>query len=645
MMRPSLNPTANLTVKLCLAALTALVLNGCGGGGGSSSSLAPQPSGIVTPPAPTIALAVSSVEYAQTHILPEGGLSWTLPSDTGTLTLVGGRETLALVTLGVSDAVNPAVTAKSADGAVLGKIPLNAPTALPPTEAAGAPYKSGLYSASLPAAWLVPGLSLSVSADNYLSSAASTPKIGAPSKIELNIIPFYLFGATDTNTLPLTSVQAPSATASSDIFDKWPIAQLAVKPFSGARVTLPTLVVSPRTDRNGVKQAAYSLANMDQQQDGYAAMSATLGLMSKMRQANGESATNNLYYGPMLTLNAAGRAANLGGGLGGGGGGVGDTAYTGIFIHEMGHAFGLPHAIDGFNGGKYPYAGGSTKGSAWGFNQNAKIFLNLLIDKSASSFANCAASKQIAADGRCYKQDPMQGGHEDRTPGFTFGTFSDYNIGKIQQFFEGRTTLNTAGARVYSGGVITPDANVPSGYVRWDALDRKYVEYVPTTSENGLYGINNNLPIAKNIAVNTIMVAFSRAGSPGASMIYPPVRHTGNLITTFDPTKAQDLADFTINTGKHAWYCAGYGCDYTLRVTYSDGSVIHRVLKDGFRSWFKPTDPLSAGATDPKSSDSFRTWAINVPGDKAISKIEMLDTPKAWLGLPANPTVLLSVTG
>lgn len=621
---------------------TLISLGACEGGNGSGST-ASAPSAATTK-APTAALKVTSFEYAQTHILPEAGLSWTLPNDTGTLKLVGKRDTLALITLGVSDAVNPVITA-TANGVSLGKIALGAPSALPPTEAGGAPYKTGLYSAVLPAAWLVKGLSLTVSADNYLASTARAPVIGAPSVMELNVVPFYLFGANDANSQALANVQAPTAAAQNDIYDKWPVSDLKIKPFNGGRIDLPTLVVSPRTDKAGAAQPAYLLSNMDQQREGYAAMSAALNLLKRMREANGEGATNNLYYGPMLTLNAAGKQASLGGGLGGGGGGVGTADYTGIFIHEMGHAFGLPHANDGYVAGKYPYVNGSIKGSVWGYNQRAKIFLNLLVDKTAANFANCATNHQLDAAGLCYKQDPMQGGAEDRTAGFTFGTFSDFNTGKMQQWFEGRTTVDAAGKRSVSGGVIFPDTSFPSGYARWDSIDNSFVEFVPALAQSGLYGINDNLPVTRNVPVYTIMLAYSRAGTAGASMIYAPVKYTGNLIRTFDPTNAQDLADIAVDKGKYANYCKVSGCDYTLRVTYSDGSVLHRVLKDAFRSWLTPTAAEPAAATDPLSPSSFTTWAINVPGDKIIAKVELLDTPTVWLGMPATPRVLLSRSG
>lgn len=108
---------------------------------------------------------------------------------------------------------------------------------------------------------------------------------------------------------------------------------------------------------------------MDQQKDGYAVMSAVLNLIGGLRGANGEGPTNNQYYAPILSLNpSTGREFFLGGGLGGGAVGTGDENYTGIFIHEQGHAFGLPHAGDAYTGGTYPYAGGSLNGSVWGYD-------------------------------------------------------------------------------------------------------------------------------------------------------------------------------------------------------------------------------------------------------------------------------------
>ncbi|MFD2453698.1 hypothetical protein [Ideonella paludis] len=97
-----------------------------------------------------------------------------------------------------------------------------------------------------------------------------------------------------------------------------------------------------------------------------------------------------------------------------------------------------------------------------------------------------------------------------------------------------------------------------------------------------------------------------------------------------------------INTGTHYWYCMGSGCDFTLRLTYADQSVRHVLLQGGFRAWFKPTIEPDASTLEASSGNSFKTWVVNVPGDKALQRVELLETPMAWQGWPAQPTVLLS---
>jgi hypothetical protein len=137
------------------------------------------------------------------------------------------------------------------------------------------------------------------------------------------------------------------------------------------------------------------------------------------------------------------------------------------------------------------------------------------------------------------------------------------------------------------------------------------------------------------------MAARSAALVGSNVWIYPPLPFTGNLIQTFDPTSAADRAAIVPNTGTYAWYCHASGCDYTVRVTYADNSQITRVLQGGFRPWFSPTGTPATSTADPTSGDSFKLWTINVPGNKAITKVELLDTPMAWNGVPATPTVLL----
>jgi hypothetical protein len=495
----------------------------------------------------------------------------------------------------------------------------------------------------VPGAWLTPGVGFRVASGNYASSADRLPSIGLDSEIDLHILPAYLFGATDANTYPLSTTQAPSSARQKELLAKWPVTALRVD--TVGRLDWPSLVIAPRADTAGTLQPAYLMTSMDQQKDSYAVMSAVLDILDKYQAANGEAATNNQYYAPLLPIDVGtGKYHGPGGGLAvtGGGAAVGDYSFGGILIHELGHGYGLGHAAEAYSGGTYPYVGGSIKGSVKGYDLARKLFLDVLVPVGASTYASCATSHQVDASGRCYKQDPMQGGSGDQAAGDAYTMFADFSVGKIQNWFEGSTSTDSAGTHTFSGGRIFVDSKSATGYSRWDSLTKSRVPVSSTSTTNkGLYGvINQGLPIQTGVPVHAIAITYSYTNTAGATQIYPALSRTGNLITTFDPTSATDRQAITANTGTYPWYCHASGCDYTLRVTYADGSIIHRVLSGGFRSWFSPTAAVPAAASDPTDSASFASWVVNVPGAKAISKIELLDTPMVWKGMPTTPTVL-----
>lgn len=633
----------------------ALTLSACGGGGGGDKKggeTAPAPGTppgtppTTPPPPPTppgaVALEIAQLELAQTHVLPEAGLSWTLRQAKERLHAVGGREALALLRLSAENAGNPQLEGW-ANGVQLGTVALSA--SIPATEAGGAAYPGARYSASLPAAWLVPGLQLRVRADNYRVGAFRSPTIGADSPVTLRVLPLYLFGANESNSVPLATSGAPDAATVTEIFAKWPVASVVAQNHPAQRAVWPTLSIAP----SGGKPA-YLARSTDDEQAGFQVMGATLNLLGGLLAANGESSGPVQYYAPLILFDAAGKLKHPGGGLGsiGGDTGVGDHGYSGIFIHEQGHAMGLPHQGGAYTDGKYPYLAGSLNGSVWGYDSTRKEFLAPFVPATASRYRNCAGDtfdstpRQLDAQGRCIKQDPMQSGSGDEARGYRFATFSDYSVAMMQRHLEGTTSTDKNGARVYSGGSIVADAAFPGGYKRWDGIDRRWIDVAPKTADNGLYGFNQGLPERRDVPVQAIAVAYSRAGTANVSQIYPPIGFRGNLLRYIDPTDAAQRASIVPNTGTYAWYCHNGGCDYTLRVTYADGGVRHVLLQGGFRPWFGPTTAPPASAGDPNNGDSFRTWVVNVPADKAISRIELLDSPKGWEGLPAAPTVLLS---
>lgn len=318
-------------------------------------------------------------------------------------------------------------------------------------------------------------------------------------------------------------------------------------------------------DRPQRGRAAYLTRSRDDQKDGYATMAAVLSVLSGLRGANGEAEGSHQYYAPLIMLTAAGTYGSPGGGLGGGDVGTGDRSYSGVFIHEQGHALGMPHQGGAYDSGKYPYVGGSLAGSVWGYDSTRKQFLGTFVPTTASSYRTCAgSSRQMDAQNRCVKQDPMQGGAGDQAQGFRFATFSDYSTAMMQRHLEGVTSVDSNGAHVYSGGAVVHDTTFTGGYRRWDTIDRRWVAFTPKTTDNALYGFNGGFPIQRNVPVHSIVIAYSYVGPAEVSQIYPVLSYTGNLRQYIDPTDATQRASITPNTGPNAWYCHGSGCDYTL---------------------------------------------------------------------------------
>ncbi|ALN88570.1 peptidase M66 family protein [Lysobacter capsici] len=585
---------------------------------------------------------MSSLELAQTHVLPAGGLSWTLSAANESYHAIGGRAALAVLRLSAANGANIRLEGW-ANNVSLGMTSVSAPSSLLPTEANGPSYAGDAYSAEIPASWMVPNLQLRVLADNYLPGAWKPALIGADSQAVLRILPFYVYGANPANSFPLSTTGLPNQATVDEIYAKWPVASLTVQSHGAQAVVWPTMVIGPREGH-----AAYLADSKDDQLDGYATMSAVLQVMGGLINANGERPAPVQYYAPLIMFNAAGTYEHPGGGLGGGEVGTGDYGYRGIFIHEQGHAMGLPHQGEAYADGKYPYVAGSLAGSVWGYDQVGRRFLGPFVPTSASRYARCRGDsfagtpRQLDSEGRCVKQDPMQSGAGDEAAGYKFATFSDYSTAMYQRYFEGRTTVGSGGAHSYSGGSVIEDAAYPGGYRRWDSIDQRWVNVDAVTTSGGISGLDGNLPQQRNLPVHAIVLTYSYAGTPQVSQFYPILSFTGNLLRYIDPTDPAHRASIVPNSGLNYWYCRNGGCDYTIRVTYADGSQRHVLIQGGFRPFNQDSGMPPPSASDPLNGASFKTWVVNVPATQAVRKLELLDTPKVWEGMPVAPAVLVT---
>ncbi|MFZ6754298.1 M66 family metalloprotease [Undibacterium sp. Dicai25W] len=626
------------------------LLSGCGGGSGSSgigtntNASSPNDTNQVSPPStvqpPTThhpelpAISVTKIEVAQTHVLPPNGLSWPTTTGSAPLILAGQRDALALIQFTQADVKNPVLEIWN-NQTLIQSISLNSPDKLPATEGGEAAYGNNIWSAKIPAALVTPGMLVNFSSDNYGRTTQTAVTVGANIDLTMQILPFVLFGATNANTgldLNTERIMRMTDQMKQQITAGWPGNATVVNHPAGQFVS-PYFVMPPQ---NGAP--AYLASSMSDINDGGLFVDAINDLTYQVHQASGDMSINRVTFSSVIAVDntkpGTNKLAWIGNGVSIPSAGVatGGNSY-GFLLHETGHAMSLNHSRSEYNdptGKHYPYIQGSLAGSAWGYNSATNEFRHPLVPKTSPIFQSCTkqSNYQLDANGRCYRLDPMDHADDGSDPKYNgFSLFSDYNIARIQRWITGQIKL---------------DGTSPTNFSKWDNVSSSWKPYTPVTTNSGVDQIKGNVPVLRNIPVAKIVLTLSNAGTPNVSRFYPPILATDSSIETIDPTDVTQLAKiypYTLNgnNAEYMWYCHQSGCDYTLRVTFSDGSQAYRLLKGGFRKYSNPAT-FDAGVTDPTNSKSFHLWAINVPNpsNAKVAKLELLDTSMIWNMTPTQ---------
>ncbi len=524
---------------------------------------------------PAHAVSIDAVYFGQTHVMK---------ATQSYFTLVGDRPTL--IKVHVTDPATPASPAVSVTLS-LNSQTLTLPLSGPPTLPATIPDGPGVvqhsltnsFTATLPAAWVKTGLTLTVNAGAVQSSITNL-SIGAPSKVIMNMTDVHFFAAAGGN-YPAGTFEEMEA--------KWPVSDLDVR--RSGRVIFPELVMVPTGARSAVrvKSTADFLtqtgSNFDGEQDSSSAWNGAI------RRAAGRSGSYSLYYVNIYGVGAGGQA--------GGFAGVGNGSSIGILHHELGHALSLPHWGDS---AAYPYKGAmhgiaappiynaTHAGPTWAFDSRSNTFIS--------------PSKLISGV-QTYKVDPMQGGGTGyQEPPFLMNHFSDYSVNQMRSYLQ--STLV----------VWNPTLGGSGGYAKWN---QSTGQYSTTHSNNGV-----QFPTVRDASVITVMASVSGA-SPQVNMVYPPIGpYTAGLIRLFDPAVAAD------RTAANSIFSPSTGSD-----------VCVRVVQGGVQKTYMLAASMvtTAGPNDP---NSLFTEAINLPAaDGAVTRIELLATPDVEdLGLPVNPQIL-----
>jgi hypothetical protein len=379
-----------------------------------------------------VGLWISGVDFV--HVFDKSASDLTLRLTPGRPALV--RATVLAPAAGAkSPLVNLSATSKA--GVALGTLAMNGPASLP---TAKDDYNlNNTFNAVLPAAWVQPGVKVSIKvaagASNSPASQDVSPVVGSPTSMHVVLVPLTVGGATGVLPPALSDVQKALA---------------RVYPYANGNIAVTSR--SPLTI-----SGASSTTAMD--------WSSALTQLESTREAEDKNA---FYYGlvPMYTPVPGSFVAGLGyvGNRANGGNspvaaigldwsssaGQGDPfnnnwpQWQAIMVHEMGHNHSLSHA---------PCGGASSPDPAFP-NSNADLSSLAIYNSLYDSDTQIGTLSAPLTPNNTQMKDVM---------GYCGGTwFSDFSYVRAQQFAESRTAAIPQPLVLNSAASV---AVAPDGYL------------------------------------------------------------------------------------------------------------------------------------------------------------------------------------
>lgn len=470
------------------------------------------------------------------------------PIDDEKLKLVGDLAALIKVhVVSQTAGKSPAVYAELTLNGQQQRIELKGPGTLPKNFESGKgkvihSKNDNSFTAVLPEGLIRPGLKLKVLVGD--ESKEYDIQVGAPTELKMHMYEVHWFGE-------------GNKTYADNFLDEF-AAKIPVKNIELKRIkniNFPTLISLPREGHPALRVTskedykAKTGINYDGEQ----------GIALKWNSALAAAGNQHKLSLSYLSINGV-----PSGGQAGGFKGVGQQGAHGIFLHELGHAFSLPHLGDH---SPYPYKGEmhgvpapdnykeTHVGPNWGFHLPTLDYLPSIVMEGETR------NKPVGT----YKIDPMQGGGEGWQPeGFIYNHFSDWSVNKMQDYIEGF-------------------------FVRYDKDNKTYSKW--NQNEGGYEEFFEYQNFQNEVEVISVLVNLSRA-SPEANFVYQPI---GPYVS-----------------GLPALKTTGDG-EFKLEIT--QGNKQKNVI---LNTVINVTDPL-----DPKS---LYAQAVNLPAeDGTITKVVLRD--------------------
>ena len=219
--------------------------------------------------------------------------------------------------------------------------------------------------------------------------------------------------------------------------------------------------------------------------------------------------------------------------------------YNDVYIHELGHALGLPHWGDDYNRQNpnefeysYPYAGesgvGSGRGHSWNFIQNTYEFIDPMCIANEDRLG-VERSDAMQRNDVCYEQRADGIGPWDG-----FGDFSSYSM--VRYLIGGEPlsgVINYKGMEVsYQFRVATgfPQMKVDNGtrsYERHPSQPTQFLQRDEFSFVRGEEKLNQDV---------YLIYGSAHENQPQANFVYKPIKYNGTLPPFLDPTNSDDIA-------------------------------------------------------------------------------------------------------
>ncbi|MFT3776440.1 MAG: M66 family metalloprotease [Minicystis sp.] len=557
--------------------------------------------------------AIAHVYFAQTHVMEP---SWPL------FFLVAKRPALIKVDVTGSGAA-PEVKVEGWLGDVpLGVKCLKGPANLPMSVSAAEQRRDDSFTATLPKAWLQPGLRIKV-------TAGGAERAFSDQELAVGPAPEFNLAILDMDVLNYNEGH-PDVPEPADFLrnlaSEIPAAELRVGHFP-ARIRLPRLVVGgdagttptvleKRLCSDGDPNPATctpKVAGMDD----LTVSAATLRLVDALHDATGDFAFS-FYFGNTERLAPGGWGGNKT---------FVSFDFTDVTIHELGHALSLPHWGEGWykpadpvaQGYSYPYGGvkddGGGRGDTWSYDQVISAFVSPICQDPS----NKDVFEQERGDAMYRSMSCLE--YKNGAAGPWDG-FSDFSALAIFRDMAGASAVlegEVPYSRVGKAAFWMPDTPGFPTLTLDDDGKRVLRRSTPLDPLPSWEKMPFLVPQQWDVPVYTLYGSYHPQFDE-ARIIYDPLEYQGNLPALVDPTDPATFAELQKGgEGKYEdffWWPK----DLTFKFLFEDGTFQHALYTNGS---FDRDQNLGTG---PWRGDLVY-WAITIPHNKKLKRVEIYERP------------------